>query len=550
MQTDDGTPAAPTDANRHGGSGTQIWFDPSLDSSEDFTKMYWRAERECKNGDWGDWTITRIKGEKGNTGNNGDFFEYRYCVNGSPTSYPSLNVSQRNPTNDSNYPWDTSMPSVGKLQYLWMTVAKISGNNGALIQNWSTPIRTTPIDGTNGEDGKSPAAPFRGIYSSTKVYVGSAYRVDVVKYDGHYYVARTDAGQFSGQTPRIVKNGSLVINDAYWNDFGGEFSSVATEFLLAEFANLAGWIFKDNTLISQLGTVNGIPSDKIEETDGYVPYEDDDFIPNITLDAIKGIVKAGNDVQIDYNGISLFNDNGNVVAQLINTAVSNVIDLTKENDSISGTKSETKGIYIPYQNDIYNATVSTGYENMGYMPKGSRITIGEATFNYTLPAPSGGTGNYYYLSPIILSIRMFAAGRIITLWSKAIAGSFSQNTAINGTVSPNNTTSAVINIDGNTYKEGVYSIFYSIQIPMRRTGGAYSTSVNQTLRVTRSFSYSKSSFKKTLIGNDGLFSCWGTNKYIHSCENGFTVRTGNYMFRVTSSGIQKSTDGGTNWTNV
>lgn len=72
-QTNDATPATPTDSNRHGGSGTQIWFDPVNDSSEDFTVMYWRAERECKNGVWGDWTITRIKGEKGDKGLRGDF---------------------------------------------------------------------------------------------------------------------------------------------------------------------------------------------------------------------------------------------------------------------------------------------------------------------------------------------------------------------------------------------------------------------------------------------------------------------------------------------
>lgn len=70
MQTNDAKPADPTDANRHGGSGTQIWYDPTLDSSEDFTQMYWRAEREKKNGVWGSWTVIRIKGERGNDGGN------------------------------------------------------------------------------------------------------------------------------------------------------------------------------------------------------------------------------------------------------------------------------------------------------------------------------------------------------------------------------------------------------------------------------------------------------------------------------------------------
>lgn len=66
QQTNDATPPSPTTANRHGGSGTQIWFDPVLDSSEDFTAMYWMAFRQKVNGEGvGPWTVLRIKGEAG-----------------------------------------------------------------------------------------------------------------------------------------------------------------------------------------------------------------------------------------------------------------------------------------------------------------------------------------------------------------------------------------------------------------------------------------------------------------------------------------------------
>lgn len=71
QQTNDAVPATPTDANRHGGSGTQIWFDPVLDSSEDFTEMYWMAIREKHNSTSGAWTIVRIKGERGANGISG-----------------------------------------------------------------------------------------------------------------------------------------------------------------------------------------------------------------------------------------------------------------------------------------------------------------------------------------------------------------------------------------------------------------------------------------------------------------------------------------------
>lgn len=93
-QANDAAPATPTTANRHGGSGTQIWFDPTLDTSEDFTKMVWRAERRCENGVWGSWTILRIKGEKGDEAAKQTGKEEWFLALGGNTrpSVPTINV--------------------------------------------------------------------------------------------------------------------------------------------------------------------------------------------------------------------------------------------------------------------------------------------------------------------------------------------------------------------------------------------------------------------------------------------------------------------------
>jgi hypothetical protein len=42
-------------------------------------------------------------------------------------------------------------------------------------------------------------------------------------------------------------------NDADWENFGAQFESIATGLLLAENANIAGWIFKNQRLESQAG---------------------------------------------------------------------------------------------------------------------------------------------------------------------------------------------------------------------------------------------------------------------------------------------------------
>ena len=147
MQANDATPATPTTANRHGGTGTQIWFDPALDSSEDFTKMYWRAERECINGVWGNWTILRIKGEKGNTGSRGDFKSRVFCrtnTNIGSSSYIPTGGSYDTPwpggaEGASGQPgglkWYDGIPS-GTAQ-IWSSVRTFKGDGSST--SWSIP---------------------------------------------------------------------------------------------------------------------------------------------------------------------------------------------------------------------------------------------------------------------------------------------------------------------------------------------------------------------------------------------------------------------------
>lgn len=165
-----------------------------------------------------------------------DYQEYRFAKNGSRNSAPALVKTDAEPSG-----WTTTQPTVGTLEYLWMVVAKKSAT-GALLTNWSKPVRITPYDGKDGENGKSPAMVYRGVYDSSKTYYGNQYRVDAVKYNGIYYVARIDAGEFHNVAPT---------NTSKWNNFGAQFESIATGLLLAENANIAGWIFKNGKLYSQ-----------------------------------------------------------------------------------------------------------------------------------------------------------------------------------------------------------------------------------------------------------------------------------------------------------
>lgn len=178
--------------------------------------------------------------------NRPDYQEYRFAKNGSRNSAPSLVKTDAEPNG-----WTTVQPSVGTLEYLWMIVAKKSGT-GALLTNWSDPVRITPYDGKDGENGKSPAMVYRGVYDSSKTYYGNQYRVDAVKYNGIYYIARVDAGEFYNVAPT---------NTSKWNNFGAQFESIATNLLLAEGANIGDWFISKGKIVSTLEQGNKITLD-------------------------------------------------------------------------------------------------------------------------------------------------------------------------------------------------------------------------------------------------------------------------------------------------
>lgn len=231
--------------------------------------------------------VTGGKGETGDDGINGDYFEYRYAVNGSRSTPPSLSKTSRNPSG-----WSTTVPTVGNLQYLWFTVAKINGETNSLIQNWSTPARQTPYDGVDGRNGDTgPTMVYRGVYDGSKVYYGTSRRVDAVKHNGHYYVARVDAGNgFQNHVPT---------DTAYWNDFGAEFENIATNLLLAEGANIGDWFMSGGKIVSTLLDGNKIILDAsmarilIESSRSGGDYSESQYQGSkITIDANNGLIEA------------------------------------------------------------------------------------------------------------------------------------------------------------------------------------------------------------------------------------------------------------------
>lgn len=245
----------------------------------------------------------------------------------------------------------------------------MTGEADKLIQNWSTPIRINPYDGKDGakgEKGDSPATVFRGIYSNSSTYYGTKYRLDVVKYNGVYYVARIDAGTFSGKTPTDTSK---------WNTFGAQFESVATELLLAENANIAGFVYRNNKMESQ--------------------FIGSDGNPMLELDGVNGIIKA-------YKGIW----KGSIWYEYINVNNGQILDPLKPNITLHQSGLMSDIVYLP---DITKNIIGCAF-NLYWDGSGTRSSYSTQTVkskskniidfdhvgNYGSPAPKSSIRYDYF----------------------------------------------------------------------------------------------------------------------------------------------------------
>lgn len=151
-------PVAPTAENSHDGSGEQLWFDPVLDPTADWSQMNWMATRskyvnDSGNEVWTQWKIMKVKGEQGepgSPGSNGDGFR---CVYAKTTGATPTITSQGYPP-IGNVEWKTSVAllTLNAGDILWMAERRCTAG---VWGNWSVPIR---ISGTNGTDGQ-PGTP-------------------------------------------------------------------------------------------------------------------------------------------------------------------------------------------------------------------------------------------------------------------------------------------------------------------------------------------------------------------------------------------------------
>lgn len=126
-------------------------------------------------------------------------------------------------------------------------------------------------DGMPGDPG--PAVVFRGDYSPEEYYFGSRTASECVRYGSHgYFRTTSNAASFKNHPPTDTR---------YWIPWSAQFSNVATGLLLAENANIANFIFRNQRMESQ-----GASSVLVMGDDGVAHRVK---VPNIILDGAKNL---------------------------------------------------------------------------------------------------------------------------------------------------------------------------------------------------------------------------------------------------------------------
>lgn len=260
-------------------------------------KFEWVARRQKIAGIWSAWSTpspwARYVAD-GIDGKDGTDIEYIFIRNNDQTFSDESNRPPTSQTDDYVPTGWTDNPAgpTSTLQFEWVSKREKTGGAGgtggiwgtfsipALYSKWSK----NGDKGDQGPPGSGVPVVYRGEYVSTNTYFGSTTRQDIVKYSNNYYIAKQTAGSFSGITPPPAGQ-----NNAQWDSFGSSFESVATGLLLAEKANVAGFAFIDQKMISQSG-VNAEGAQLNLGVDNTPPAG---FIPNLKLDGNLGEIIAG-----------------------------------------------------------------------------------------------------------------------------------------------------------------------------------------------------------------------------------------------------------------
>lgn len=228
----------------------------------------------------------------------GNYTEFRYKVEASSATTVTLTPTEKTTADLTSKGWLLTPGTPPSGGMLWMIQAQKTPS-GDLIGEWSNPIPFTGEQGISGTTGMIPRLMEWIVGAEYEIggeYIDYVYfRTSDERYEG-WYTVKIPAGS---EGDRIVKTANSGIPDSA--NFQKEPFTSSAQFgtVIAEQANLAGFIFRNRRLTSQDETV---------QTCGTAGSGTSASYPNLTIDGNRGELEFLRRIKIDKDGIVLKDD--------------------------------------------------------------------------------------------------------------------------------------------------------------------------------------------------------------------------------------------------
>lgn len=320
---------------------------------------------------------------------------------------------------------------------------------------------------------------------------------------------------------RVQQNGKVYMKDAVVE---GEINSII--------GNIGRWILSDGIIKSKAS---------IDEKANVK-------IPAIQLDSINGKILIGENIVLDKLGLSLIsNDYEKLRVSNCQIGEYSKYLVAQKHTGEELLSFDFNGGYIFASKTWIPEFVKpkVAKVHFGYFGAGTVLTINQINVLYTVPNPN--------VQGVKVRMRFNTAPSVIcTLRCNGVP--VAQTDTYYGGVKMSGESFSMQMKWAKTFiidksNEGDYELEIAVQpLDVYGSSGTF-TIPNSIGRIAVDFDFTRGSYERTVIANDGLMSCWKDGVMMMT-NAGFIVNFGSYHLKITKEGIKKSTDSGAHWNDV
>lgn len=320
---------------------------------------------------------------------------------------------------------------------------------------------------------------------------------------------------------RVQQNGKVYMKDAVVE---GEINSII--------GNIGKWILSDG-IIKSKASIDEKAKVKI---------------PAIRLDSINGKILIGENIVLDKLGLSLISND----YEKLRVSNCQIGEYSKYLVAQKHTGKEylyfnVPGVYIFASRTWIPKYVKpeVAKVHFGYFGAGTVLTINQIDILKTVPKPN--------VQGISVGMRFNGAPSVIcTLRCNGV--SVAQTSTYYGGAKMSEESFSMQMKWAKTFiidksNEGDYELEIAVQ-PLDIYASSGTCAIDKTQgTIAVDFDFTRGSYERTVIANDGLMSCWKDGVMMMT-NAGFIVNFGSYHLKITKEGIKKSTDSGVHWNDV